>query len=119
MNYNLNKVDTNNFAIALEDATMIGENIVNGSIEEVMQYLNDFKDNASEQGEGELVLVESNDLINITIAKWYLLIDKEVQSNYMIILTSNDELYSLPTNKEAYSGSLGNILQRINELENG
>jgi len=114
--YKLNLLDEGIYLFAQEQVNLLGEQLIKGSFEDVLAYANELKDNASFIGEGELEAIYAEKLIDIEEEKWFLLIDKELPY-YQIIHTLATEKYTLPTNKEAYSGRLDLIFQRIIEIE--
>jgi hypothetical protein len=114
--YKLNLLDEGIYLFAQEQVNLLGEQLIKGSFEDVLAYANELKDNASFIGEGELEAIDAEKLIDIEEEKWFLLIDKEL-SYYQIIHTLATGKYTLPTNKEAYSGRLDLIFQRIIEIE--
>lgn len=117
--YRINLIDDGIYLLALAEIKYLGTELIVGTFEGVLAFLNDLKENTQNKGEGELVAVDSSELTDIIESKWFLVIDKEVSSKYKIIQTSGNEVYSLPTNQQVFSGSLDYIIERIIELENG
>lgn len=117
--YKLNRIeDTDIFFLAQDDIDLLGELIIQGSFNEVLEVANQLKSNANDIGVGDLVSINNPviELSNISNANWYLLI---LEDRYQIVRTSEETIYNLPTNIKAGSGkgSLENIFNKIIELE--
>jgi hypothetical protein len=117
--------DTDIFFFARTEVDLLGEiakdeqgNLAKGTFAEVLAVAINLKTEAVNIGQGDLVDIvdPQNELTNILVAKWFLLVFAD---RYQIVLPNGVVPYSLPTNilSQSAHGSLENIFTKIIQLE--